>query len=75
VSSPKKTADDARLVLTLNFKMDKAYRQEFPAHRRDAIDILRLWIDNLQGCSKEELKRHLGQLIDQCDDFDLAAAK
>jgi hypothetical protein len=75
VPNAKKTADDARLVVTLNFKMDKRYRDQYPAHRRDAIDVLRLWTDNLQGCSKEELKRHLDQLIDQCENFTLDAAK
>lgn len=72
---PKKTADDARLVLTLNFKLPKSYRDEFPAHRRDAIDILRKWLDDIEGCDPETLKDELRLLIDKSDSWKLEAAK
>ena len=76
MAGPKKTADDGRIVLTLKFKLDKKYRDEFPVpHNRDAVDVLRIWLDNLAGCTKNELKLNLGRLIDNADSWDLDAAK
>jgi len=72
----KKTADDGRIVLTLKFTLDKAYRDQFPAPRnRDAVEVLRVWLDELAGCTKNELKLNLGRLIDSCESFELDAAK
>ena len=63
-------------MVTLKFKLDKAYRDEFPAPgNRDAVDILRIWLDELKGCTKNELKLNLGWLIDNADSFELQAAK
>jgi len=76
VMPAKKTSDDGRIVLTLKFKLGKEYRDEFPAPRnRDAVDVLRIWLDNLAGCTRNELKLNLGRLIDNCDSFELDAAK
>lgn len=76
MAAPKKTFDDGRVVVTLKFKLGKDYRDQYPAPRnRDAVDVLRIWLDNMTGCSKEELKLKLNQLIDNADSWELEAAK
>lgn len=76
MTAPKKTADDARIVLTLHFKIPKDERDAYPHPTcLDALNVLRRWVEEMDGCSKEMLKVNLNRLIDNAVSFDLAPAK
>jgi hypothetical protein len=76
MTAPKKTADDARIVVTLHFKLPKSYRDEFPTPTRlDAMNVVREWVKSFEGCDNTMLKMNLSRLIDNAESVSLDVAK
>ena len=76
MTAPKKTADDARIVVTLKFSIPKDERDLYPYPKGlDALNVVREWLAEIDGASKEMLKLNLNRLIDQAVSVELDAAK
>lgn len=76
MTAPKKSADDARIVVTLHFSIPKDERDAYPYPKcLDALNIVRVWLDEIDGCNKEMLKLNLSRLIDNASLVELNPAK